>query len=584
MSEKGFDVCIFPTSDPHGSEYIDSYYKIREYLSGFTGSAGTLVVTKDEAALFVDGRYHIQADKETEGTCISVYKLGLKDVPSYIRYIASKVSGDDTVAFDGRLLMQSEYRRILKATDAKICIDDDIVSEIFTERKKISGSTVILLDEEISGQNASSKIDNVREYIVKHKADGLLLSSLDDICYTFNIRGRDIAYSTVAYSYAYITNDSATLFLKADAISESFTAELEKQGIFVSDYSDIELELFKIKGKKILTDPEYTSAYFYKVLGLGNEIYDVKNYEIIRKHLKNTTEQCLARNYHVTDAVNMIEGIVKIKELISSGVELNEYEAAQIIDDMRKRSEGFFALSFETISAYGENAAVVHYSPLPSSSQIIKNRGLLLIDSGAHHMGATTDITRTIAVGEISEEERKAFTLVLKGNLKLMDSVFIKGTRCENLDILARESLWKQGLDYRHGTGHGVGAFLNVHEGPYRIGYAIRKEMPQPDILPGMIISDEPGYYEAGKFGIRHETQLLCINKETTDYGDFYCFEPLSLVPFEKRAIDFSMLTSEELDILKRYSKLIRDKVLSHLSEKAKIWLIEETDYVDETI
>lgn len=586
MSEKGISFYIIPTSDPHGSEYIDEHYKCREYMSGFTGSAGTLVVSMNEAALFVDGRYHIQADKQTENTCISVHKLGIKGVKSpsdYIKDAINKSANRDEmkVAFDGRIMMLEQAKVFFKKIETQTDIEADLISELFENRPSVNCTEPFVLPVEISGEGSSAKIEKLRTVLKEKAADGIFLSALDDICYLLNIRGRDIAYSSVIYSYAYVTLDSATVYMHTDICSDDVMKSLESEGVFVADYKDVEAELYKIKGKTILIDDEYTSAYFTKILGLGNELIHVKNYDIIKKHVKNETEQNLARKYAVNDAVAMIEYISGLKREMASGQEFDEYSAGEYLDQIRAKQEGFFGLSFETICAYGENAAIVHYSASKSSAKKLERKGLLLVDSGSHYSGATTDITRTFSLGDITYEEKRAYTLVLKGNLRLMDAVFLKGTRCENLDILARGALWKEGLDYRHGTGHGIGAFLNVHEGPYRIGYRIREDMPQPEIEPGMIISDEPGYYEAGKFGIRHETQLLCVKKKETDYGEFYGFEPLSLVPFDKDAIDFSMLNEEEMEILKRYSDFVCKKVRKFLSKDAKKWLDYNTNYVD---
>lgn len=581
MSEHGISFYIIPTSDPHGSEYIDEAYKLREFMSGFSGSAGTLVVSMEEAALFVDGRYHIQADRQTEGTCITVYKLGVKDVPNYIQYLKNKASNGTVIAFDGRLFMQNTFDELALQVEAQYDCELNLTAEIEgTEGKPRSGK-VLLLDDEISGEGCDKKIDKVREFIVGNNADAMFLSALDDICYLFNIRGSDIAYNSVAYSYAYITKDSATLYLKESAYSKEIAEALLPMGVNVADYDDIEEELYKIKGKTILLDKEFTSCMFYKALGIGNEIVSVKNHDAVKKYIKNETEQSLARKYAVSDAVAVIEYIVNLKETLQNGIEIDEYFAKEYLTSFRSNMKGFYCLSFESICAYAENAAIVHYSVEKDKAKKLKNKGLFLVDSGAHYMGATTDITRTFMLGELTEEEKAAYTVVLKGNLKLMDAVFLKGTRCENLDILARESLWKLGLDYRHGTGHGIGSFLNVHEGPVRIAYRIREDMQQPELCPGVIVSDEPGYYAEGKFGIRHETQLLCVEKYETEYGKFYGFEPLSLVPFEKDAICFELLTAEEFDILKRYSELVAEKVRPYLSENGKNWLDYNTNFID---
>ena len=581
MSEKDISFYIIPTADYHGSEYIADYFKCREYMSGFTGSAGTLVVSKDEAALFVDGRYHIQADNETEGTCINVYKLGVKGVPSLSTYLAEKTSANEVIGYDGRVVMQSLADSLCEKSDAKVDCEADLISSLVENRTDLVSNTITLLPEEITGKNTLDKIEEIRKVLKEKNADSIFLSSLDDICYVFNIRGNDVEYNPVVFSYAYITDQSVTLYLMSGAYDETIVNHFSDLGIFIADYSDVLSELFKIKGKKIAVDKDYTSSYFYKVLSIGNEVYDIHNCDIVKKHIKTEAEQELARKYAVSDAVALIEYIVSLKTILMDGLDIDEYEASELLYKFRSNMKGFISLSFDTICAYAENAAIVHYSASQDKAKKLQNKGLLLIDSGSQYFGATTDITRTIVLGELTEEEKIAYTLVLKGNLKLMDSVFIKGTRCENLDILARESLWKVGLDYRHGTGHGIGSFLNVHEGPYRIGYKIRENMPQPDIEPGMIISDEPGYYEDGKFGIRHETQLLCVKKIETEYGEFYGFEPLSLVPFEKDAIVFEMLTLEEFEILNRYNQLIIEKVRPYLSEDGKRLLDYNTNYVD---
>ena len=581
MSENGISFYIIPTSDPHGSEYIDEAFKIRELLSGFTGSAGTLVVSRGEAALFVDGRYHIQAENETKLTCITVYKLGVKDVPTVKEYIVEKSLESDVISFDGRLMMQGVFEGLSRSVDRSFEYETDLVKDIEIERPSARAGKIIALDDEITGEGFESKIEKIRTFIKDKKSDALFLSSLDDICYVFNIRGADIAYNTVVYSYAYITLDSTTLYLKNSTYNKELANSFAEKNVYIADYDEVERELYKIKGKRVLLDKDYTSCLFYKALSVGNEVVEIKNYEATKKYIKNETEQNLARKYAISDAVAMVEYIVKLKESLLEGLDIDEYFASEYLTTFRANMKGFYCLSFENICAYAENAAIVHYSVDKDKAKKLENKGLLLVDSGSHYMGATTDITRTIALGELTDEERAAYTVVLKGNLKLMDAVFLKGTRCENLDILARESLWKLGLDYRHGTGHGIGAFLNVHEGPIRIGYKIREDLPQPELTAGMIVSDEPGYYAEGKFGIRHETQLLCVEKYETEYGVFLGFEPLSLVPFEKDAICFELLTAEEFDILKRYSELIREKVMPYLSENGKKWLDYNTNFVD---
>lgn len=581
MSENGISFYIIPTSDPHGSEYIDDAYKAREFMSGFSGSAGTLVVSINEAALFVDGRYHIQAEQQTSDNCITVYKVGEQGVLNLTEYLKDRTSADDLVGFNGRLMMQDTYESICKETNASFQCELDLIEPIYDEKPVPKAKKIITLGDDITGESFEGKIEKVRGFIKSKNADSMFLSALDDICYLFNIRGADIAYNTVSYAYAYITTEAATLYLKKEAFDDAICDLFMDGGVVIADYNEIEQELYKLKGKRVLLDKGHTSSLFYKAIDTGNEIISCRNYEAVKKYIKNEVEQNLARKYAVSDAIAVIEFIVKLKEAIQEGLEIDEYFASEFLTTFRANMKGFYCLSFDNICAYGENSAIVHYSAKKESAKKLENRGFFLVDSGAHYMGATTDITRTIALGELTEAEKTVYTLVLKGNLKLMDAVFLKGTRCENLDILARESLWKLGMDYRHGTGHGIGAFLNVHEGPIRIGYKIREDMSQPELEPGVIVSDEPGYYVQGLFGVRHETQLLCVNKNKTEYGEFYGFEPLTLVPFEKDAIIFELLTIEEFDILKRYSDLIREKVMPYLSDEGKKWLDYNTNYVD---
>ncbi len=578
MKEKNIDYCVIYTSDPHGSEYIDKCFRIREYLTGFTGSAGTLVVSMNEAALFVDGRYHIQADEQVDKSVITVYKLGEKDVPTYIEYLLDNMEDGEWLGFDGKVVTAANYFRIEEELGDFVNIDYsfDPVKMVFTDIDKQSAEKIYILPDEICGVSVDEKLKKVREFINEYGVYGVFISELSDIMWLFNIRGNDIENSPLAFSYSFITDDTAILYLQDGTYDEKIESYFMEKGIYIADYSEVELELAKLKGKEIVVDDDSTSCLFYKTLECGNEIYVKKNYNFINKHIKNETEIKLSKHYHELDAVSVIRFIIDIKKRVKAHEMINEYEAAKLIDSYRSKNEGFVSLSFDTITAYKENGAIVHYSANENGSKNIMDRGLLLVDSGAQYMGATTDITRTIVMGELTDDERKYFTLVLKGNLKLMDAVFKKGVRCENLDIIAREDLWRELADYRHGTGHGIGAFLNVHEGPYSIKYNINEDVG-PIIEPGMIISDEPGFYEENEFGIRHETQLLCVKKGESSYGEFYGFEPLSIVPFDMDGINTDMLSDNEKDILNKYHKLCYEKIAPLLTDEEKEWLKNAT-------
>ena len=460
MHDKGISFYIINTADPHFSEYIDDHFKIREYMSGFSGSAGTLVVSKDEAALFVDGRYYIQADIETKDSCINVYKLGMKEVPSISDYLLNKVSEDTMIGFDGRCFSQYELERLIKKLgDLQYLYEDNLVEYAYDELPKMNCSRLMYLPLAISGESITDKLAKIRLKMKELNSEGYFLSALDDIMWLFNIRGRDIKYNTTAYAYAYITEDSATLYVNDDALNISLNNGLESEGVIIANYDEIEIELCKLKGKAILLDKAFTSCYFYKIIDTGNNIISVNNYEIIKKYIKNKTECENAKKHSITDAVTMIKFIKNIKEDVKLGIEYTEYEMARFLDGYRSNAKDFYSLSFDTIVAYNENAAIVHYSPDKNNSKTIEDKGFLLVDSGAHYIGATTDITRTIAFNRLTQDEKNAYTYVLKSNLALMSAKFLEGTSCEALDILAREPLWKLGLDYMHGTGHGIGSF-----------------------------------------------------------------------------------------------------------------------------
>lgn len=602
MVDKGIDYYIIPTADPHGSEYIDEYYKEREYMSGFTGSAGTLIVSKDEAALFVDGRYHIQADDETDSSIFTVYKLGLEGVKTPSEYLADNTVEGIKIGFDGRCFLENTFETIKekilsnvnsnrKSNDNDInvnnksnvyeinedgsiqfSVEEDLVDIIWNDRPSRSKQKAYVLQNEAYSVDTTDKIKFIKEFIKKKSIDGVFISELSDIMWLFNIRGNDIMYNPVAYSYAYITNDVAILYLQKDAYEEELCEYAKSCNFMIADYEDIEIELAKIKGKTIAIDKNSTNCLNYKILDCGNNIVEVDNCEFVKKHIKDENEINCIRKYHEIDAVSMIKFIIYIKDSVK---DLNEYSAACYLDELRRKNDGFKDLSFDTISAYAENAAIVHYSPSKSNSKKLEQKGMLLVDSGAQYIGATTDITRTISLGPVTEEEKINYTLVLKGNLRLMSAVFLKGTRCENLDILAREALWKAGLDYRHGTGHGIGAFLNVHEGPYSIRYRINSR--QPELEAGAVISDEPGVYIAGRYGIRHETQLLVVEKFSNEYGTFLGFEPLSLVPFEKEMIVRDLMTKDEIDALNNYHDLCYRRVSPLLNEAERYWFKNAT-------
>ncbi len=589
MEKSGIDCCLVFTADEHCSEYIDPYYKFREYLSGFTGSAGTLIVTGSEAGLWTDGRYFIQAERELEGSGITLQRSGedgVKDMQEYLKNLAENAGARlqrFNIGTDLKLISAASYNKLKKMCFDTGCTvtDIDLAQKIWTDRPARRSVPVYRLPPGLAGQGCEDKIRAIRKKIEGYRADLLVISGLSDIMWTFNLRGDDIEYNPVAVSYACMDEEKADLFIQKGCCPEELVSELKEEGVRVRDYDEFDEHIKKSNGRKILCDLRTMNAHVADLLD-GNELIDRHSDLYIGKHIKNDTERALARKWHIEDGLVMTRFIFRIKKLVSEGSKsINEYEAAMLLDSMRKDIKGNRGLSFETISAYGSNGAVIHYSPCSTGSAQLKPCGFLLVDSGGQYEGATTDITRTIALGELSEEMKSDYTAVLKGVLDLADAVFLEGTRGENLDILARRPIWERYIDYRHGTGHGVGAQLNVHEGPQAFRYRIDKDNPQPKLEPGMITSDEPGIYLEGKYGIRIENLLLCVEKNTNEWGRFLGFDNLTLVPYEREAIIPGMLTNRQKEILNAYHGAIYESYSGRLDDEEAEWLADVTEPIN---
>ncbi len=581
MKNGGIDCCLVFTADEHCSEYIDPYYKFREYLSGFTGSAGTLIVTESEAGLWTDGRYFIQAERELEGSGITLKRSGeegVKDMREYLGDLAKNAKACSqrfNIGTDLKLISAASYGKLKKMSLETGCsvTDIDLSQKIWTGRPVRRSAPVYRLTPDLAGRGCEDKIREIRKKIGEYRADFLVISGLSDIMWTFNLRGDDIEYNPVAVSYACIDAENADLFIQKGCCSGEIVSELLREGVRVRDYDDFDDHIKSLSGRKILCDLRTLNAHEAELLD-GNELIDRHSDLYIGKHIKNDTECALSRKWHIEDGLVMTRFIRRIKKTVAEGSKsINEYEAAMMLDDMRRDTEGNRGLSFETISAYGANGAVIHYSPCSTGSAQLKPSGFLLVDSGGQYEGATTDITRTIALGELSEEMKSDYTAVLKGVLDLADAVFLEGTRGENLDILARRPIWDRYTDYRHGTGHGVGAQLNVHEGPQAFRYRIDKDNPQPKLEPGMITSDEPGIYLEGRYGIRIENLLLCVEKKKNEWGRFLGFDNLTFVPYEREAIVPEMLTSRQKEIINAYHGAIYELYHERLSKDEADWL-----------
>ncbi|HCM91297.1 MAG TPA: peptidase M24 [Lachnospiraceae bacterium] len=585
MKARGLKCALVFTSDEHGSEYIDGYYKLREYLTGFTGSAGTLMVTEDEAGLWTDGRYFIQAGSQLEGSGIELHKMGepsVKDIYDYIKDLAGSAGSGYKIGVDLKLVTRGTYDRLMKISRDTGCIieDTDPAREVWPDRPELTHNPLYLLPESITGCSTHEKLAGIREKLDEYGADALIISELSDVMWTFNVRGSDILYNPVAISYGYVDRDEARLYVYKESVSDEVSGALLKEGVRVLPYDDFDRDAAAIKDVKILCDHTSLNAHVCNII-MGNEMINRPSCDYIRKHIKNEAECELARKWHIEDGLAVTRFILRIKDEVrkshEEGRSISEYDAAMMLDEMRYEIQGNKGLSFDTISAYAANGAIVHYSPDREGGAALKPEGFLLVDSGGQYEGATTDITRTIALGPLSEEMKRDYTLVLKGMLDLADAVFLEGTRGENLDILARRPIWEQCMDYRHGTGHGVGAMLNVHEGPQAFRFKINKDVNQPPLAPGMITSDEPGLYLEGKYGIRIENLLLCVEKESNEWGNFYGFETLTMVPYERDAILTGMLTDRQKEILNDYNERIFKLYEGRLNEEERVRLRDIT-------
>ncbi|MGN1182659.1 MAG: aminopeptidase P family protein [Faecalibacillus sp.] len=562
MKENNIDIYIIPTNDYHSSEYVGDYFKCREYMSGFTGSAGTLIVTLNEACLWVDGRYFIQAEKETANSEIKLMKMTLPGVPTIIEYLNQ--FKDKTIGFDGKVVPFQDAKKY----GNRIKAEKDLVSEIWHDRPAMSKKPGYLYDVQYCGEERLSKLNRIRQEM--KDASYHLISSLDDIVWIFNIRGQDVEATPVLLSYALIEKDKATLYVQDGVFDNETIQLLNHDHIVIKDYFDIYEDIKTINGKVLLD----TSSVNYALVSQLKEeqIIDQYNPSQMMKAIKNDVEIQATKNAHLKDGIAVTKFMYWLKQNIGK-IELNELSISEKLFEFRKQQELLTDVSFTTICAYGPNAALMHYHPTKENFSPVEAKGLLLIDSGGQYLDGTTDITRTFVLGDISEKEKRDFTIALKAMFRLQNAHFIKGvTTGENLDILARGVIYDYDLDYRCGTGHGVGHFLNVHEGPN--GMRPRSFTLNAHILPGMITTDEPGIYNEGEFGIRHENELLCVEGTTNEYGTFLHFEPITYVPFDIEGLDFDYLSNKEIEEINDYQKMTFHQLKDYLTEEEKEWYL----------
>lgn len=580
MKEKGITYYVIPTSDSHQSEYVNDYFKTREFFTGFTGSNGTLVVGQDGSGLWTDGRYFVQAEQELIGSDIHLFKMEEEGVPTIIEYLKNNTLANDVVGFDGNVIdaeIGLQYEKSLKSNGVTIDYLIDAASEVWKDRPQLPNNKITVLEDEISGETVSSKIAKVRASMKKEDATQYLISKLDDVMWLFNIRGLDIPCNPVALSYGYLTLEKAYLFVQKEAITAEFQEFCTINQITIMEYMETTkfLQSYQYHGN-VLCDYDTTSYAYYKIMEEQTNIIKGKDPTEFLKAIKNPVEIKNMKEVYLQDSVAVVKFLYWIKNTIGKK-EITELSAAEYIDNLRKEIPNFIDLSFPTISAYKENAAMAHYQADSNSNKTLKEEGMLLIDSGGQYLGGTTDITRTIVVGNVSENCKEAFTAVVSGMLQLTTANFLYGCTGRNLDILARQPMWDLNIDYKHGTGHGIGYILNVHEGPQNIRWRFNEKMKECYLEAGMTISNEPGVYKVGDYGIRIENILLCKEGIKNEYGQFMCFESLTYVPIDLKGINVALLTKENKERLNSYHKQVFKVIKPFLNEKETDWLEENT-------
>ena len=577
MKEKNIYAYIVPSSDYHQSEYVGDYFKSREFMSGFTGSSGTLIISMDKAGLWTDGRYFIQAEQELKDSGIKLFKMGEEGVPTIEEYLLEKLPKNSTLGFDGRVMSVKEGQSLANKLAFKginIEYKYDLVNDIWEDRCSLPTEKAFLLGTEYSGESFSDKLSRIRAVMKEKKATTHILASLDDIAWLFNIRGRDVKSNPVVLSYAVISIDSVYLFIDKNKIGEDIRAELSKENVQIKGYEEVYEFIKNIdENEVVLIDTSKVNYAIYSNIPSNVQKIEERNPSILFKSIKNEIELKNIRNSHIKDGVAFTKFMYWLKNNIGK-IEITEISATQKLEEFRREQDKFIEPSFSTIAAYKDHAAMMHYSATEESNYKLEPRDLFLVDSGGQYFDGTTDITRTIALGPIPENVRKDFTNVVRGMIRLSKAKFLYGCRGYNLDILARGPLWEEGVDYKCGTGHGIGFVLNVHEGPNGFRWKVREDIDDSCILEeGMVTTNEPGVYVENSHGIRIENEIVVRKAEKNEYGQFMDFEVITFAPIDLDAIDESLILKDEKVYLNNYHKQVYDKISPYLNEEEKQWL-----------
>lgn len=576
MEQKHVDIVLIPSSDFHGSEYIGDYFKARAWMSGFTGSAGTLVVTRDQAGLWTDGRYFIQAERQLAGSGITLYKMGQEGVIDFPQFIEQEMPQGGCLAFDGRMVsgaLGSQLEAMLARKQAQILSTEDLVDLIWKDRPGLSEAKAVLLEERYSGRTTAQKLDEIRAVMRKEGAEALLISTLDDLAWLFNLRGDDVLYNPVVLAYGCVTLEQAVLYLDPRKLSESDQQALSALNIEIKEYDTFIGDVAALTAQTVWADPQKLNYAILRAIPRHCRRIEKTNPIVLRKAIKNETEIENLRRSHLKDGVAVTKLMYWLKTRVGKEA-MSECSIQTKLHALRAEQEGFIEESFGTICAYKANAAMMHYSADPQHEVPVAAEGLLLIDSGGQYWEGTTDITRTFALGPCSPEIKKVYTTVLQGMLNLSEARFLYGCSGINLDILARGPVWQLNLDYQCGTGHGVGYLLNVHEGPHGIRWKKTAALNEMERLEaGMVVTDEPGVYIEGKFGIRIENELIVRCGEKNFYGQFMEFETTTLAPIDLDAVDPQVLTPAAREALNRYHLRVREALTPYLNEEEAQWL-----------
>lgn len=576
LEEKQLHAFIIPSTDPHLSEYPADHWASREWISGFTGSAGTVVVTRDKAGLWTDSRYFLQAAKQLENSGIDLFREGLPTTPTIEEWLISELSEGNTVGIDGNVYASNEAFQLnirLNMNGLHLITDYDPFADIWKDRPQIPTNTIFELPVKYSGLEASKKIAQVCATLEKQGADALLVASLDTIAWLFNIRGNDVKCNPVAVCFAYVSKKETVIFINPKKLTQEMGQYFKQENIQVADYDKIFDFVSAIPAQtRICLQSSKIPFALYNKIPKTNRIIDILSPADLMKSRKNETEQEGIRNAMQRDGVALVKFLMWFEEAVPTG-EVQEMTIVDKLTEYRSQQDLYVGESFDTIAGYGPNGAIVHYHVTPESSAQVKPEGLQLIDSGAQYFDGTTDITRTIPVGPLTDQMKKDYTMVLKGHIGIATCKYPDGTRGSQIDILARKTLWDNGLNYLHGTGHGIGHFLNVHEGPQ----SIRMNENPTTLQPGMVTSNEPGLYRANQYGIRIENLILTKEDCVTEFGAFYSFETLTLCPIDTTPIVRDMLTKDEISWFNNYHQYVYDRLSPSLSSEEKEWLKDKT-------